>query len=894
MVSKTPVPPDIRIFKVAEYLNQMLDGHWLTERNRRVDNINCLYTDPQSDSEILSDESKQALKYLQDYLNDNVVQDTHGAWNVKKLASDSEETSNTYSIWLDEAGINWVDKHLCLASKWRKDDTRLQSGKMCNRNLDNENCELVFFSIASSSPVDETDDTLRWNGNVQSKDIFILMFAEFYQSLCWGGFEHTVMRDVYDYTTVTYADFCPDKVNNKTNKNKNKGTLKVFAASDTFGYNSCSQNTLAYVRRLAHWPTNQLPPPDTYSLTMMLLETILNPVPNEETGGLDYPILWKRSVETLAKAEITDTTGMQALVPSGLTWADAHDTVKEMFACLANALPFLMASRWHYDVFGQFRNGNIPLTDYEQESNVVALSIPIVDVTSIKDTIADALAQVNIGDNGFSYNGCIIDLLPATERDEDGTLIYSDYKDCPTDKFPMRLVGGISPNGDASYKTTKIVLTRMESISGDYRKDQDDEDGTAFTMGSRDTYYSKITDANRLKYKASEAIVQKSIEDAVDVRLTNGGAYQKNGTPHDFPNTAEVKDNKQDATFYSLTDGEKKDKNGDTVMDENGNPIYQKKYRKNKHFFIDPFALTIAQWCYIHGWADKGTARTELAKSKADGGISNAGFSEMERSYWRYLYVWETSEWNQLISKKSNDDFTWSTMDFDDARNRLIGEKEYNPLEDTRPYYYATYRDVRGTPQVYKEVEGDWTEKYQLTPGIGDEFQMNTRTVTESFMDILNTKVAFRTGTRLYKPDNHGARVIDDNALLALLEDDEFKQNVGIQQDDDTEQKLKRVKKYKQWQTGECGGMNFDLPTEAQWEYCCRYDNQSGAYPGMMSIGDNFEEREPHLDLIAWYKYKVIGSAPEPERFCAWRASKFLFGISKDLEQVNNVYETTD
>jgi hypothetical protein len=27
----------------------------------------------------------------------------------------------------------------------------------------------------------------------------------------------------------------------------------------------------------------------------------------------------------------------------------------------------------------------------------------------------------------------------------------------------------------------------------------------------------------------------------------------------------------------------------------------------------------------------------------------------------------------------------------------LIKKEEYNPLEDTRPFYYATYNDVRGT-----------------------------------------------------------------------------------------------------------------------------------------------------------------------------------------------------
>ena len=56
-------------------------------------------------------------------------------------------------------------------------------------------------------------------------------------------------------------------------------------------------------------------------------------------------------------------------------------------------------------------------------------------------------------------------------------------------------------------------------------------------------------------------------------------------------------------------------------------------------------------------------------------------------------------------------------------------------------------------------------------------------------------------------------------------------------------------------------------------------------------MGDKFEENFEPLDVMAWYKFKVIGSLPEPERFCTWRVSKMLFGIGKDKEQINNVYE---
>ena len=59
----------------------------------------------------------------------------------------------------------------------------------------------------------------------------------------------------------------------------------------------------------------------------------------------------------------------------------------------------------------------------------------------------------------------------------------------------------------------------------------------------------------------------------------------------------------------------------------------------------------------------------------------------MESSYWRYLSVYEKEEWAGLKGVGESDE---------DAIARLTSRKVYNPLEDTRPYYYATYNDVRG------------------------------------------------------------------------------------------------------------------------------------------------------------------------------------------------------
>lgn len=140
-------------------------------------------------------------------------------------------------------------------------------------------------------------------------------------------------------------------------------------------------------------------------------------------------------------------------------------------------------------------------------------------------------------------------------------------------------------------------------------------------------------------------------------------------------------------------------------------------------------------------------------------------------------------------------------------------------------------------------------------------------------MDILNNKVVIGAYERGYNKtaNNYSAWQLEgDGGWLITGWSDERK-----------------------WTFGKQGGLNFDLPTEAEWEYCCR-QGDTFAFPTGHNLGENMEEEDFPLSQIAWYKYKDIGKLPEPEKFCAWRISKMLFGISKDPEQVNNVYETTD
>lgn len=115
----------------------------------------------------------------------------------------------------------------------------------------------------------------------------------------------------------------------------------------------------------------------------------------------------------------------------------------------------------------------------------------------------------------------------------------------------------------------------------------------------------------------------------------------------------------------------------------------------------------------------------------------------MESSYWKYLSVHEKEEWANLKGAGESDE---------DAIARLIDSREYNPLEDTRPYYYATYNDVRGTSKLLVDASGARGSQYVLD-GQHDEHQLNSQSSNVSFLGILNAKTVLKCKSRTYDTD---------------------------------------------------------------------------------------------------------------------------------------------
>jgi hypothetical protein len=245
--------------------------------------------------------------------------------------------------------------------------------------------------------------------------------------------------------------------------------------------------------------------------------------------------------------------------------------------------------------------------------------------------------QFNVGHN-FSYKNCVIDLNPDVSKyNPNGT---PDDQLLVEGKFPMSFASSLNVNTD-EYKTSKLVLQRIDSISG--------EKFDSFEFGSKAEDYEEITNPLKLKYKDAESIVSGSSDDFVQVTLGNGGSYQKRCIDY----SAHSGEAHPANDLYGIPRPKIDDLTGRTVVPEKAGW----KYVRNKHFFIAPFELTIAQWCYVKLNSNPDGIRANQDNAREL--LSDEGhLSEMEKSYWKYLSVWEKDDWRKEISNWIGQDET--------------------------------------------------------------------------------------------------------------------------------------------------------------------------------------------------------------------------------------------
>jgi hypothetical protein len=146
--------------------------------------------------------------------------------------------------------------------------------------------------------------------------------------------------------------------------------------------------------------------------------------------------------------------------------------VKEFYDSLKAALPLMLGYRYQSQLLSKFVNkAGKSVVDYEDaDNNVVMKSLPVMDIENLSTLFNASFSGGNFySGKKFPYDQCVIDLNPTNRQD------------LPDSKFPMTLQSELEVNVDNEYKTSKLVLTRVDAISGNK--------SDTFEMGSRSTDY---------------------------------------------------------------------------------------------------------------------------------------------------------------------------------------------------------------------------------------------------------------------------------------------------------------------------------------------------------------------------------------------------------------------
>lgn len=368
---------------------------------------------------------------------------------------------STYHKVIGEVGRAWIDKHLC-PLRYRGSNDRKNQGKMCKWNLTQDSIEQVGIVFnARYSQVEEDGQTV-WRHHSTRKDVVEskYQYAELTEilsseSICirrdWTRRNsHIWTTTPIDYVTITYE-----------RDGHTTGSLKIVVMNEGYQFTTSGQCT-----------GSAMVPVMNYIMNMAAKELRSTLIDITTTNWQDYPFTWDRAIAK--KASSAGEPG----VSSETNWKESGniDAVYKLYQNIEKAMPLLLSYRYYSEIFSLYSNGRkFSLVDYDNDENVViAKPLPVMNASNLYEIFSSSFAQGGNFNTGktFLYTHCVIDLDPETQIGKDGQVKYAKYPTLPVApegqfKFPMKFMSGVSVNNNNEYKTSKLVLTRIEDISGE-------------------------------------------------------------------------------------------------------------------------------------------------------------------------------------------------------------------------------------------------------------------------------------------------------------------------------------------------------------------------------------------------------------------------------------------